>query len=170
MDDITVCAAALVRCEGKTVFAESDIVMGMSLKHKWMAPSDAKIVLKAMLASGIMEKKGDVIKFTADISSVDVPIAYRPPAGFVEYCSKYRGETRKESVKSVVTETQDIMPTMMSMATSLGMERKDFMSRCNALTKNLGIHIEAAGLIVLRDAGADIDEIADRVYLSVMEK
>ena len=62
------------------------------------------------------------------------------------------------------------MPVLMQRAVDAGMQRKDFMAQCNALSRKLGIFIEAAALYVLRDNGPDIGDLTDRVYRSVRQK
>lgn len=168
-DDLFLCAAALVRNKGKSVFSETDILMGMSMDLRWMTYSDAKAVLNAMISQKVMERNGDVIRITFDASSYDVPVAYRPTEQLIA-SAKTSKKSEPVQKPEPAEKPKDVMPVLMKMASEVGMERKDFMAKCNNINRSVGIYIEAAALIVLRDAGADIEEIADAVYDSIIKK
>jgi hypothetical protein len=75
-----------------------------------------------------------------------------------------------DAPKKVAGEPEDLMPILMQRAVDAGMQRKDFMGQSNSLSRKLGIFIEAAALFVLRDNGADVSDLTDRVYESVRRK
>ena len=91
------------------------------------------------------------------MSDADIPAAYRPPADIIRTAALSKG-----------TDSMNF-PQMIAFAEKHGMKKKDFISASNALQKRLGISPEAAGLIVLRDGGTDISEIAERVYAGISE-
>ena len=151
-DEPMLCAAAFFRNKGKSVVTEKEFLMGISMDFRWMPYSDAKELLNLMLAAKVVKKDGDLIRPAFDVASADVPVAYRPPADMI-----------RTAVPSVETEPMSF-PQIIAFAEKHGMKKKDFISASNALQKKLGISPEAAGLIVLRDGGIDISEIAERVY------
>lgn len=158
-DDVTdepmLCAAAFFRNKGKNVVSEKEFLMGVSMDFRWMPYSDAKELLAAMLAANMLKKDGDLLRPAFDVADADVPVAYRPPADIVK--------------KAALSREPDSMafPQLIAFAEKGGMKRKDFISASNALQKKLGISPEAAGLIVMRDAGIDISAVADRVYSGI---
>lgn len=178
-DNLKLCLCAFVRNRGKTVFTESLLLMGMSMDLRWMSYSDAKAVLKAMMSQGLLERSGDMIRTAFDVSEIDVPVAYRPSKELIASCvsgnvppapvpePKPVQEVAETAVK---TGPEDLMPILMQRAVDAGMQRKDFMGQSNSLSRKLGIFIEAAALYVLRDNGADISDLTDRVYESVRRK
>ena len=161
-DSLAVCAAAFMRNKGKDVFTESDVLMGMSMDLRWMSHSEAKAVLAAMIRAGVMERNAGLIRPTPGVADRDVPVAYRPPRELID--AAVAGGSAERPAH------EDVMPLMMDAAVAAGMERREFMSRCNQLRKDLDIHIEAAALMVLRDAGADISGLYEKARLSIMSR
>ena len=176
-DNLKLCLCAFVRNKGKTVFTENLLLMGMSMDLRWMSYSDAKAVVKAMISQGLLERSGDVIRTAFDVSGVDVPVAYRPSRELISSCvsgnvapAPPADAPAQEQAIQPQDGPEDLMPVLMQRAVDAGMQRKDFMAQCNALSRKLGIFIEAAALYVLRDNGADIGDLTDRVYRSVRQK
>lgn len=179
-DSLSLCASAFVRNKGKNVFTENDILMGLSMDLRWMSYSDAKIFFAAMLAEGIFEKSGDKFRASPEIVTSDVPVAYKPGKVLIEDVKNSAGKPAPKSKTEEITQEKepvpeqeapkDYMPTLLKIAVENGIERRDFMMKCNAIVKKMGIFIEAAALFVLRDAGVDVSELADQVYESVKFK
>ena len=176
-DNLKLCLCAFVRNRGKTVFTESLLLMGMSMDLRWMSYSDAKAVLKAMLIQGLLERSGDMVRTAFDVSEIDVPVAYRPSKELIISCLSGNIPPVPETENDIIEKNQsatpvqeDLMPTLMQRAIDAGMQRKDFIGQSNSLSRKIGIFIEAAALYVLRDNGADISDLTDRVYESVRRK
>ena len=180
-DNLKLCLCAFVRNRGKTVFTESLLLMGMSMDLRWMSYSDAKAVLKAMLSQGLLERSGDMIRAAFDVSEIDVPVAYRPSKDLIASCVSGNAppapvsapkseDTVSEKSQPATPVQEDLMPVLMQRALDAGMQRKDFIGQSNSLSRKLGIFREAAALYVLRDNGADISDLTDRVYESVRRK
>lgn len=164
-DDLTTCAAAFFRSKGKNVVTETEFAMNVSMDLHWMPYSDAKILLNRLVCEKILEKNGDYVKPAFNVSEISVPVAYRPPKGLVSV-----PEPPAEKTAPDVKTQDNVFPSLVEEALELGMEKRDFTSESNGLQKKLNIDIAAAGLIVLRDHGLDVSEIADRVYDSVKSK
>lgn len=164
-DELTVCATAFFRSIGKDVTTSDEFVMISSLELKWMSPSDAKLLLRTLLAKGILEKKGDYIRASSDLSGIDLPLAYKPSKDVTELIRSSSVETY-ESKK----ETEpDMFHILMDVAASNGIQTRDFVPVCTKIQKKLGIDIAAAALIVLRDNGVDISPYIGKVYAGISE-
>lgn len=152
--DLRVCAAAFFRSRGKGVATEKEFLMGVSMDFHWMPYGEAKRVLATMLSDGVLVRSGDCVKPSFDIADVDVPVAYRPPAGLA-------------AVRLARPEPAgggDLLSDMMSAAEAAGLGRRGFIAECNAVQKSLNVDVTVAGLIVLRDRGADVSGFAERAY------
>lgn len=164
-DETVTCAAAFFRSIGKDVATADEFVMGTSLEMKWMAPSDSKLLLAHLVSSGALRKDGVYIRPAFDVSSVDVPLAYRPSKELVE--SARSTKTIAAKTDAPVREKKaspDLFQRLMDVAVSNGMQRRDFIQSCNKIQKRLDIDIGAAALIVLRDNGTDIGEFVEDAY------
>ena len=164
-DEATVCAAAFFRSVGKDVTTSDEFVMTSSLELKWMSPSDAKLLLRFLLESGILTKKGDFIRSASDLSALDVPLAYRPSAEFLNLVRSGKVPVKAPAPKKEVE--PDMFHILMDVALSNGMQTRDFVPACSKIQKRLGIDIAAAALIVLRDNGIDISPYLDDVFANV---
>lgn len=149
--ELETCAAAFFRTVGKDVATADEFVMEVSLGQKWMSPADAKRLLELLVGQGVLERRDGYVRPRADLSGVDVPLAYRPPAGILDMAAP-----AKEGAA-------DPFPGLMAVAEGAGIPRREFVQECNRIQKGLGIDISAAALIALRDAGADIGPHVPRV-------
>ena len=157
-DELTVCAAAFFRSIGKDVTTSDEFVMISSLELKWMSPSDVKILLKNLLAAGILEKKGEYIRPAKDLSGIDLPLAYKPSRELLNPVRAAPAPAPKKESEP------DMFHILMGVAAEKGMQTRDFVPVCSKIQKRLGIDISAAALIVLRDNGVDISPYIDQVY------
>lgn len=164
-DEATVCAAAFFRSVGKDVTTSDEFVMTASLELKWMSPSDAKLLLRFLLESGILNKKGDFIRTSTDLSGLDVPLAYRPSQAFLDTVRS--GKVPAKAPEPKKEADPDMFHILMDIALKNDMQTKDFVPACSKIQKRLGIDIAAAALIVLRDNGIDISPYAADVYSNV---
>jgi len=157
-DEYTVCAAAFFRTVGKDVTTPDEFVMTASLELKWMSPSDAKLLLKALLSRGILVKKGDFVRPSSDMGGMDLPLAYKPSA---ELLSSLHSAPAPQPKRS---EEPDLFHILMDVAKANGLEVREFVPACSRIQKRLDIDIAAAALMVLRDKGVDISDKVDDVY------
>ena len=159
--DLELCAAAFFRGIGKDVATTDEFVNGVSLVQKWMPPSAAKRLLSAVATAGVVTVRDGYVRPGADLSAVDVPLAYRPPKDILNAPtdvpapeSRDAGERKGESV----------LEQLMNDAAAAGMQRRAFVQECNRIQKRLDIDVCVAALLVMRDAGIDIGARAEQVY------
>ena len=161
-DELTVCAAAFLRNKGKNVVTETEFLMGISMDLHWMPHGDAKKLLSALISGRILEKNGEYLRPTFNIPSVNVPVAYRPPKDILA--------SVRVPVPAAAPSDGNVFPMLINEAVDLGMEKRDFIAKCNLIQKDLNIDTLVAGLIILRDAGVDIAPFSERAYGSLAKK
>lgn len=165
-DEYVVCTAAFFRNKGKNVITENEFLMVISMDLHWMPYGKAKVLLGELLSRKVLIKNGEFLKPSFEISDIDVPVAYRPSDDLVS--SLVQKKEERPAPKAV--QSDDLLPSMISAAVQNGVEKRDFISESNAVSKKLDIDMLAAALIILRDKGVDISPFADRVYSAVKEK
>ena len=165
-DEYTICAAAFFRNKGKSVITETEFLMVISMDLHWMPYGKAKELLAQMLSKNVLVKNGEYLKPSFEVSDIEVPVAYRPSDALISSLSQ---KTDKVPAKPAPA-GDDLLPSMIAEAVRLGMEKRDFISESNSISKRLDIDMLAAALIVLRDRGADIAPYTDRVYQTVISK
>ena len=166
-DELTICTAAFFRNKGKSVITENEFLMVISMDLHWMPYGKAKLLLSVLLSKKILVKNGEYLKPSFEISEIDVPVAYRPSDSLISSLGQAKEE---RPVRPPAPAGDDLLPSMISAATEKGMEKRDFVSESNSVSKRLDIDMLAAALIVLRDNGVDIEPFADRVYDAVRVK
>lgn len=165
-DEYTICTAAFFRNKGKNVITETEFLMVISMDLHWMPYGKAKQLLALLISKGALVKNGEYLKPSFEISDIEVPVAYRPSESLIMSL----GQKAEEKQPKPAPAGDDLLPSMISAASEFGMQKRDFVSEANALSKKLDIDMLAAALIVLKDKGADIDPYADRVYQAVISK
>ena len=166
-DEYTICTAAFFRNKGKNVITETEFLMVISMDLHWMPYGKAKQLLALLISKGALVKNGEYLKPSFEISDIEVPVAYRPSESLIMSLSQ---KTEEKPQPKPAPAGDDLLPSMISAALECGMQKRDFVSEANALSKKLDIDMLAAALIVLKDRGADIDPFADRVYQAVISK
>mgnify|MGYP002626098781 CR=1 FL=1 len=160
-DELTVCAAAFFRSIGKDVTTSNEFVMTTSLELKWMSPSDSKLLLKALLDTGVLAQKGEYVRTAGDLSGLDVPLAYKPSEAVMDIIHG-KVPVKKESVKK--ESDPDMFHDLIGIANDNGIQTKDFVPACTRIQKRLSIDVSVAALMVLRDNGVDVTDLSDQVY------
>ncbi len=163
--ELETCAAAFFRIKGKDVVTDKEFTMSMALDLRWMSVDEAKVFANKLIAAGILTRSNGYLKPAIDLTAVQVPIAYRPSDTLRSGLS---GTVEKPAPAANNAPTEDLFSTMMEMAVGLGIQKGKFVSECNSAKKKLGVDIVVAGLLILRDSGADIEKLKDRVYTQVL--
>ena len=156
MDDLRLAAAAFFRNKGKNVITENEFLMDVSMSLRWMPYGAAEGLLGNLIKSGIVEKDGEYIKPKFDVSKVDVPMGYKPPASLA---------TAKKKTDEV-----DLFQTLLAKAAEAGIDKKDFMAGCRRLQKSMNVEIEVAAVILLRDSGVSVNAYIDETYTAISKR
>ena len=169
-DELETCIAAFFRFKGKDVVTEQEFKMSVTLELKWMSMKEAEALMNRCIATGLLAKSNGYLKPAKDLSSVPVPIAYKPSEDLEKLLSG-TVESKPEPKPAPAPPSQpDVFAEMMDIAAANGIQKGKFVSECNAVKKRLGVEIYVAGLLVLRDSGIDIEKLKDRVYTQVLGK
>lgn len=177
-DELKICTAAFFRNKGKEVITVMELIMTISLDLRWMDATTASRFVKVIVSEGLVTSTQDnLLKATKELSTIDVPVAYKPSKELLEFIRSSTSDkkentddlktTRKAPLKS---DKDALLPKMMDLATSVGMQKGLFVSECNKIVKRLNVDMEVAALIVLRDKGVDIAPYYDAVYSSISKR
>ncbi|MCQ2085906.1 MAG: DUF2240 family protein [archaeon] len=162
MNRLTVCAAAFFRSRGRNFVTGKEFINEVSLNLRWMSKSDAGCLLSLLVEKNILCKSGDYFKPAFDVLSVkNIPIGYKPELSFISELKSTMPlrNTRESTFSSLITEAE-----------KYGIKEEDFTSEAAVIRDKLAVDILAAGLIVLKGKGIDIDEISDIVYEQISNR
>lgn len=165
--ELETCAAAFFRIQGKDVVVEDEFKMSIALKYKWMAIKEAENLMKTLISEGIITKSNGYLKPAKDLSSVPVPIAYRPSE---ELRKQLSGTSKNPVEKKEAAVPKDLFVELMDVAVNHGIARGKFVSESNVLKKKLGVETVVAALIILKENGIETKELEDRAYAQILQK
>ena len=82
-----------------------------------------------------------------------------------------KGKTQTPAGKASGADTGDIFPELVALSGEYGWSNKGkFIAECNSVRKKLGVETAVAALLVLRDSGADVKDLTDKVYANSVKK
>ncbi len=130
------------RQRGVDALAESEFVVAVSLDRDWFSPDQAKRLVAAAEAQGLLERSADEVAPTFDPSAVSVPDDFVP-------------EERILQDRSVFEATLDRL-------IDAGVEKQDAVAAINQLQAELAVTIEAAAVLYARQNGLSVADLATR--------
>jgi hypothetical protein len=162
-DELETCLASIFLNKGKDVLITKEFTMYASLDLRWMPNKDADALMHILIDKGLMSKTDDYLRPTIDVSSVNVPVAYRPSEDLLKVLKDYspKQPSKKKDAAS------DLFPRLIQKAIESGMGKGAFISECNKVSKRTDVSIEVAALMILREKGVDIMPFVDDVRSSV---
>ncbi len=177
-DELKVCTAAFFRNKGKEVITVMELIMTISLDLRWMDATTASRFVKVVVSEGLVTSTQDnLLKAAKELSTIDVPVAYKPSKELLEFIRSAPSDKKENTNDSKAThkapsksDKDALLPKMMDLATSVGMQKGIFVSECNKIVKRLNVDMEVAALIVLRDKGVDIAPYYDVAYFSISKR
>lgn len=144
MSDLQRSIALLFRRKGKESLSEKEFVFSASMDLRWFSPKDAQRLLDLGLTGGYLQKKNGSLLPTFDISSVEVPLDYRPG---------------KEIFESVPRKPQDLFSEVVDrIVKTKAVPKREVVSKVNKKQELLGIDVEPAVLLVASDYGVGLEE------------
>ncbi len=87
-EDLEIVGAYLWRQLGHRPATANQAEGALSYELHLFKPSEAKVVLEALVARGLFRREGDRLSASSDLSGVDVPIGYHPPEDFLSRLPK----------------------------------------------------------------------------------
>ena len=143
MSDLQRSIALLFRRKGKEALTEKEFVFSASMDLRWFSPKDAQRLLDLGITGGYLKKKDGSLLPTFDLSSVEVPLDYRPS---------------KEMLDSAPRKHQDLFSEVVDrIVKTKSVPKREVVSRVNKKQELLGIDVEPAVLLVASDYGVGLD-------------
>ena len=140
---LRIVVAAPFRREGRERVTESDFIVDLSMKRGWFTPEQARRVVDVAISEGLVER-GDADSLVATFEPREVSI----PEGF----------TPEESV----VQRRSTFERVLDALTDAGHEKQEAVAAVNRLQSDLGLTVEAVGVLYARRQGIDVDALAER--------
>jgi len=164
MDELEICLAALFLNKGRDVLTAKEFTMYVSLDLRWMQVKDADALMTVLIEKKLMARTGEYLRPAVDISSIIVPVAYRPSESFIDSL-RVRGQP---AAAKKADGRADVLSKLIGEALAAGMGKGAFVSECNKLSKRADVDMEVAALMLLREKGVDVSPFIDEVLSSIL--
>jgi len=157
-NELKTCIAAVFLNRGKDVLTTKEFAMYVSLDLRWMPVKDSYNLMAVLSDKKMIEISGDYLRPAIDLSSVSVPVAYRPNEKLLGLLSSY-----KATAKTVTAGSEELFPQLIGVAVDSGANKGKFVSECNRISKTLNVDMEVAAMLALRELNVDISPYMDAV-------
>lgn len=131
------------RQKGKRRLGEGEIVVALSLDRSWFSPDQAKRLVSISTGRGLLEEVDGDYEPTFDPGSVTVPEGFTPD-------------------ESILRE-QSTFERALDRLVDGGMEKQAAVAATNRKQRDLDVTIETAAVLVAREHGIELPEIAEAV-------
>jgi hypothetical protein len=135
--------ALLFRRKGGSTLSEKEFVLSASMDLRWFPPRDGQRLLQAGVESRLLQVEGGHVSPTFDVAAVEVPLDFRPSPSIFE-----------------VKRVQDpFLAIVERVQAATGGDPKIFVAQVNEVQGRLGVHAEAAALLVARAWGVEVSDL-----------
>ena len=164
-NELTTCIAAVFLNKGKDVLTTKEFAMYVSLDLRWMPVKDSYNLMTVLSEKKMIEISGDYLRPIIDLSSVNVPVAYRPDDKLLGMLNSYKANT-----KAVITGPEELFPQLIAVAVDSGANKGKFVSECNRVSKTLNVDMEVAAILTLRELNVDISPYISAVSEQILDR
>jgi len=164
-NELKTCIAAVFLNKGKDVLTAKEFAMYVSLDLRWMPVKDSYNLIAVLSEKKMINVSGDYLRPAVDLSSVSVPVAYRPDEKLLKMLNSY-----KASAKTVIVGSEELFPQLINVAVNSGANKGKFVSECNRISKTLNVDMEVAAMLALRELNVDISLYLDTVSEQILSR
>ncbi|RLI85889.1 MAG: DUF2240 domain-containing protein [Archaeoglobales archaeon] len=138
--------AAAFKGKGKRSMPKSELTYVLSFDFKWFSHDKSKQVVELAIKKGFLIEEGDSVKPAFDVSSIEVPIDFKPDLSRINSSTVF-----DEIVAEISGKT--------------GKDTSEVISEINTQQEKLGnlVDAEVAALLVAKRYGLDISNYIDEV-------
>ena len=134
---------------GKKSLKISDFIFALSLDLKWGPPEKVRALLREAEAEGMVKMEGEMVTSLFDEQAVEVPLGFKP------------------------TSEEGILDQGIRLITSqTGMSRKEVIALANEKQDSLKrlVELDAVVLLVAKEMGIDVSDLAARAYENLLSR
>jgi hypothetical protein len=139
---LRVAVAAPFRRNGGRRVGENEFVVDLSLKRDWFTPDQAKRLVDIAVSEDLVDREDGDLVATFEPREVSIPEEFTPDESILQQRSTFH--------------------RVLDAVTGTGVEKQEAVAAMNRLQADLGVGIEAAGILYARRRGVDVDDLAER--------
>ncbi|MFC7136512.1 DUF2240 family protein [Halobaculum litoreum] len=141
--------AAPFRGAGTDRMGEGEFVVALSLDRDWFSPDQAKRLVDIATGRGLLAEEGGELVTQFDPAEVHVPADFEPDESVLREQSTF-----EKAVDAVV---------------AAGVEKREAVAAANRRQRDAGVTLETAAVLVAREHGVDVAEIAAEARAALVD-
>lgn len=145
--------AFLFNRSGKTMMANSEFYLALSMDLKWFAPSDAKTFVGYAVKNKLLKKDGELLQPTFDYTKIVVPIGFYPSKKVLDEKVEIR-ETQEESILDKIVK---------KLVKEADLTDDQIFEKIKTTSEEKNITLEVAALLVGRKLDVKLDEFYEEI-------
>jgi hypothetical protein len=154
MEELKKTIALLFKRKGGSQMTEKEFVFSASMDLRWFPPKDSQKLLEVAIARGMVNLTDGEVSPGFDISTVEIPLDFTPTPAVFDMPVK---EDLFSKVLDHVLATGDI-------------DRKEAISRINALQEKMEVDIEVAALLIGQELDVDMSGFISEVEKDILKR
>lgn len=150
--NLTITLAAPFRHMRKEQLRKSEFIFFLAIDRKWMNKDQAQELLSRAVRKGLLIQNGDLIQPTFDLSSVTIPLGFKPSPEMLN---------EKDAVEMLLER----------IAAAQGVEMEPVVAEMNSLIRDRfdgRLRAEAAAVILARKYSVSFDDCLDELKNRVL--
>ncbi len=154
MEELKKAIALLFKRKGSSQMTEKEFVFSASMDLRWFPPKDSQKLLEVAIARGAIDLKDGQISPVFEISTIDIPLDFTPTRSVFDMPVK---EDLFSKMLDHIVAKQDI-------------EKKEAISKINALQEKMEVDIEVAALLVGQELDVDMSVFIPKVEKDILKR
>lgn len=148
--------AFLFKRSGKKELKQSEAQLTLSMDLNWFTPEEAKNFIIAALENKLLEKSGELVKPSFDVTGVNVPFGFYPSKKVFE---------KKDEIKSDV-----LMELINEIKKNTDVDEVEIKTKIRKLGEEKNITPEVAALLVGKEYSIYFEDFLERIRSSILNE
>ncbi|MCK5292127.1 MAG: DUF2240 family protein [Thermoplasmata archaeon] len=154
MEELKRAIALLFKRKGGSQMTEKEFVFSASMDLRWLPPKDSQKLLDVALSRGVVTLEDGQVSPAFEIDGVEVPLDFSP----------------NRSVLEMPAEEDMFSKILNHIMTKLDMDKKDAISRINAIQEQMEVEIEVAALLAGEELDIDMSRFMKGVEKEILNR
>ncbi len=154
MEELKRAIALLFKRKGGSQMTEKEFVFSASMDLRWFPPKDSQKLLDVALSRSAVTLEDGQVSPAFEIDGVEVPLDFSP----------------NRSVLEMPAEEDMFSKILNHIMTKLDMDKKDAISRINAIQEQMEVEIEVAALLAGEELDIDMSRFMKGVEKEILNR
>jgi hypothetical protein len=149
--------ASLFKRKGSESINQKALELLVSMELRWFDPTEAKKIIEYSKKTGLLTENSDGLKPNFDVSSIQIPIGFRPPKDLMNEL-----EQDQDSI---------FMQIVNQICLSTGMDETEVIADINSKQAQMEgyVTLEVIAILYAKQHEVDVDKFTEQVKNKLLE-